>query len=105
MIKVKQAKDGKKGKGRHQGTDLHLDAANGSILKASFKGDGLDTGAVTVLGPSGPVPFEAKLKGSKLTILPTVLDAGTGRYTIRFASSVSADFKWSLKPPKAGWST
>ena len=48
----------------------------------------------------GTVAVETKTVGSSLRILPTVLDAGTGRYTIRFGSQVTAKYKWNLKLPK-----
>jgi hypothetical protein len=99
-IKVKQAKENKKGKGQLSGSELALTAPHGSILKAAFSGEGLEGIAPTIEGPSGPVPVESKLKGKKLAILPTVLDTGTGTYTIRFPSAVAVNFKWSLKLPK-----
>ena len=44
--------------------------------------------------------FEAKEKKGKVTILPVVLDAGTGTYAIRLASAAKVSYKWSLKLPK-----
>jgi hypothetical protein len=99
-IKVKQDKANKKAKGALSGGEILIEAGQGSALKLSLKGEGLTAADVTIQGPTGPIAFEAKEKKGKVTILPTVLDAGTGTYTIRIAGPVEVGYKWSLKLPK-----
>ncbi len=98
-IKVKQARTSKKGKGTST-RDIPINAAEGSTLKASLKGDGLLAEHVTLSGPGGPVPLKTKAKNGKVTILPTVLHAGTGVYVLHVSTPVQIAWKWSLKLPR-----
>jgi hypothetical protein len=99
-VKVKQSKINKKGKGASKDEDIVFQASVGSLLKASLKGEGLQAAHVTLTGPDGPVSFEAKEKKGKVTILPTVLTAGTGTYVLSVSESIEVSWKWGLKLPK-----
>ena len=100
VAKVKQAKEIKKAKGEWTGTEISFDACAGSTFKASLKGEGLEPGDVTLFGPEGPVPFEAKGKTGKVKIPKVTLDVGTGPYRIVFESSVTVTAKFVVKLPK-----
>jgi hypothetical protein len=100
MIKVKQAKENKKGKGTTTGQDIVFEAGEGCTLKALVKGDGLTSADITLTGPEGPVAFEVKEKKGKVKVLPTVLDQGTGTYRISVAKPIEISWKWLLKLPK-----
>jgi hypothetical protein len=98
--KVKPVKSNKRGKGEFTGTEIPFDAVAGSRLKASLKGAGLMLDGVTLIGPEGEVAIETRGKAGRVSIKPVVLDAGTGTYAIRFASSITVSAKWSLKLPR-----
>jgi hypothetical protein len=95
--KIKTGKANKGGKGTVSGADVEFPAADGSLLKASLKGDGLTAAAMSIEGPGGEVPFTAKEKNGKVSILPVVLDAGTGTYRIRVPHDIAVAWKVSLK--------
>jgi hypothetical protein len=99
-VKVKQSKTNKKSKGEATGETLTFDAVDGATLKATIQGEGLAATGMTLTGPDGAVAFTTKEKNGKVTILPVVLDAGTGAYTIRLPAAMTVSFKWSLKLPK-----
>jgi len=99
VAKVKQSKTGKAGKGTSTGEEIRFEAANGALLKATLKGQGLTAAHVTLTGPSGPVTFTPK-EGNGSVKITAVLDAGTGAYSIRVDPAVEVAFKWKLKLPK-----
>jgi len=69
------------------------------VFKVSLKGEGLEPGSVTLVGPDGLVAFEPKGKSGKVSF-KTVLMAGTGTYHIRFEAPLTVAAKWSVKLPK-----
>jgi hypothetical protein len=99
-VKVKQAKANKKFKADLTGTEIRFDAVAGSKFKASLKGEGIEPGDVSLVGPDGPVAVDVTGKPGKVKIKGVVLGAGTGTYVIHLANPADLSVKWSLKLPK-----
>ena len=97
--KAKQAKSNKKVKRIFTGEAITFDAVHGSTCKLSLKGEGIEPGNVTILGPDGPVAFAPKGKTGRVSGR-AVLDAGTGTYTVRLGTVATVTAKWSLNLPR-----
>jgi hypothetical protein len=80
---------------------VRFEAAEGSVFKATIKGDGITAGAITLVGPEGAIPFEAKERSGKVKIGAMTLSAGTGTYELRVAGVDGATVKITITlPPK-----
>ena len=98
-ISVKQNKAAGQVKATVNTGEAEFEASDGSTLKASLKGDGLDPASVEVIGPDGKVMATASGKpgSAKLTC---VLDQGTGTYRIRFTAAGPVKVSLGTKLPK-----
>jgi hypothetical protein len=98
-VSVKLAGANAKVKSTVNSGEIQFEATEGSSLKASLKGAGLDPVSVEVLGPDGAVATAASGKTGSAK-LACVLDQGTGTYRIRFTASGPVTVSAGVKLPK-----
>jgi hypothetical protein len=98
-IKTKQAKENKSIKGEGSVSVIAFQGIPGATLKGAFKGTGLDTSAMSLVGPDGMNPYDFAGSDTKVKVATTTLERGWGTYEIRFATPVSVAWKLKVKPP------
>ena len=99
-VKVRPAKETRKGMAELSQGQFTIVVKHGATLSAILRGGGMDPKALTISGPEGTVEHAVKTAFRKLRILPTLLDAGTGTYAIRFGYDVDASVRWKVRPPR-----
>jgi hypothetical protein len=96
---VKAAKANSAAKGVHP-SEFTFDAAAGGAFSAILSGAGIDPASVVLEGPGGVVAVTPKAKGTKVSVGPVVLTAGTGTYTLRYTATGDVSFSWKSTLPK-----
>jgi hypothetical protein len=98
-VSVKQNKAAAKVKATVTTGEVEFEASDGSSLKASLKGAGLDPASVTVIGPDGPVALTASGKPGSAKF-DCVLDQGNGTYRLSFTATGPVTASLGVKLPK-----